>query len=222
MGIFYFPCNFVYWRKVPNHKKLKDELMPIIDKSSIFQPTTSGFGADYFKDHPLIQSVVFDSINELVKILNEREGFEKTEIEDSVVTRWWYAKYDDKGGGCACHNHNPDSMQSHQFINDKVYRSTFTVVYIINDSNPQNATEFLQPSQLGINSCKSAQTLFRTSHVQDINEGTVLVFPSNLYHQVPQTETPGRVILSFDVSSIFRHYPKMGIVDYSKVKRENV
>jgi len=219
MGIFYFPCNFVYWRKLPNHREIKDELMPIIDKSNIFQPTTSGFGPEYFKDHPLIKSVIFDSIRELVNILNERDGFEKTEIEDSIVTRWWYAKYKDEGGGCACHNHNPDSMQSHQFINDKVYRSTFTVVYIINDTNTKNVTEFLQPSQLGINSSKSAQTLFKTCDVEDISEGTVLVFPSNLYHQVPHTKTSGRVIFSFDVSSIFKHYPKMGVVDYTKVKR---
>ena len=27
-----FPINFVYWKQVPNHKKIKDYLLPIIKK----------------------------------------------------------------------------------------------------------------------------------------------------------------------------------------------
>ena len=219
MGIFYFPCNFVYWRKIPDHEKIKSELLPLVKKSPMSQPNREGFDDNYFDNNPITKSIIYDSIDELVKVLNSRKGFEMTEIKESILTRWWFARYDDVHSGCACHNHNPNSMQSHQYINGKMFRSTFTIVYILNDDGPANVTEFVQPSQLGINASKSAQSLLKTSQINEIGEGTVLIFPSNLYHQVPQAFGEGRVIFSFDVSSIFEDYPKMGVVDYNKVTK---
>jgi hypothetical protein len=150
----------------------------------------------------LIDSVVWESIDELVKKLDSREGFQKIKIRTSLVLNCWCSKYD-KNAYVSCHNHSNNISQSQYFVNNEVYRSSFSLIYIVNDENEKNQTEFLEPSMLGNNVSSSAETRFKTCHVDEIGEGTVLIFPSNLYHQVNPIPKSGRIILSFNVISTF-------------------
>lgn len=213
MGIFYFPCNFVYWRKVSNHEKIKNEVMEIINNNSkygkkhdlIFNGVSSNTCLNFSKciNDKIADSVVWESIDELMKELNGRENFEKTKIDKSIILDAWYSKYD-KNASVSCHNHSSDIAQSQHFIQGEMYRTTFSIIYVVNDENEQNHTEFIQPSMLSNNVSGCAETRFRTCDVKDISEGTVLIFPSNLYHQVNPIPKAGRVILSFNIVSTFK------------------
>jgi hypothetical protein len=212
MGLFYFPCNFVYWKKIQNHEKFKKELLQLFENNS-----------EYFKKHPLIEngnstyqskncsecikhynemtnSVVWEPIDELIKTLNERENFEKIKISKSIILNCWISKYGENAV-VSCHNHASDISQPHHFINGESYKSTFSLIYILNDDNERNHTEFLEPSMCGNNVSTNVETRFKTCDVEEIREGTVLIFPSNLYHQVNPTPKAGRIILSFNIGS---------------------
>jgi predicted 2-oxoglutarate/Fe(II)-dependent dioxygenase YbiX len=214
MGIFYFPCNFVYWRKVPEHEKFKNEILKILHDNSHFMHghhliyngiTTQGdktFQNKLKSHHEMFNSVVWDSIEELVKKLNDRENFQKIPLGESIVKSCWISQYN-KNASVSCHNHSPEIPQIQHFIDGKMFRSTFSMIYIINDDNERNQTEFLEPSMFGNNISKSAETRFNTRDVEEIGEGTVLIFPSNLYHQVNSIQRPGRIIMSFNILSTF-------------------
>jgi hypothetical protein len=214
MGIFYFPCNFVYWKKIQNHEKIKKGLLQLLENNSghfekhplvekgISTYYSKNFSKSISQYDELINSVVWESIDELVKKLDSREGFQKIKIRKSLISNCWCSKYD-KNSVVSCHNHSADIPQAQHFIDNEVYRSTFSLIYIVNDENEKNQTEFLEPSMLGNNVSSSAETRFKTCHVDEIGEGTVLIFPSNLYHQVNPIPKSGRIILSFNVISTF-------------------
>jgi len=152
----------------------------------------------------LINSVVWESLDELIKKLDSRENFKKTGINKSRISTCWCSKYD-KNSVVSCHNHSDVTPHSQNFIiiNNEQYRSTFSMIYIVNDENEKNQTEFLEPSMLGNNVSSSAETRFKTCDVDEIGEGTVLIFPSNLYHQVNPIPKSGRIIMSFNIISTF-------------------
>ena len=214
MGIFYFPCNFVYWRRIPNHENFKKDLLQLLENNSGYfekHPLIEKGNSTYFNDNfsesviqydEFINSVVWESIDELIKKLNNRENFEKTRINKSLISNCWCSKYD-KNSSVSCHNHSSDIPQAQHFINNETYRSTFSLIYIVNDENEKNQTEFLEPSMFGNNISSSAETRFKTCNVDEIGEGTVLIFPSNLYHQVNPMPKSGRIILSFNIISTF-------------------
>jgi len=45
------------------------------------------------------------------------------------------------------------------------------------------------------------ETEFDTSLVDEISEGTVLIFPSSLHHRVDLMKKPGRIIMSVSIGS---------------------
>lgn len=57
----------------------------------------------------------------------------------------------------------------------------------------------LQPSSHGVNVHEVLENVFDTSFVKEIGEGTVLVFPSNLHHEVTTIVKPGRIIFSANI-----------------------
>lgn len=211
MGIFYFPCNFVYWRKVSNHEKYKKRILEIIENNkdefishglvsngiSTYN-VRSGINEKIVHGNPdIIQDVVWDTLDELINFLNSRENTIKTPIKNSCLESAWISIYNENST-VSMHNHYVTEIRKK---NDIEYRPSFVVVYIINDPNEKNTTSFMQPYTMS-NSLHSMTDLhFHTSDKDEIGEGSVLIFPATLHHEVKKMELPGRIIVSFNIWS---------------------
>jgi len=214
MGIFYFPCNFVYWKKIETHQQIKQEILDMLENNpeylsnhSLVNNGKSTYGKSEFMDYitqnnNLINSIVWKPIQTLLDELNSRRNFDRIRIPESVLLECWVSKYDENAT-VSCHNHSSDAPQAHHFIDEKMYRASFSLIYIIHDTNERNQTEFIEPSMCGTNVSMSAETRFKTEYIEEIGEGTVIIFPSNLYHQVNSMSKSGRIIASFNIGSIF-------------------
>jgi hypothetical protein len=99
------------------------------------------------------------------------------------------------------HNHHNSAIFTFDGIH---YRSSFTAVYIINDPNEKNSTSFMQPYTLNTSIDGVRDVCFNTSDNNEIGEGSVLIFPATLHHEVKKMKLPGRIIASFNIFSDIR------------------
>lgn len=215
MGIHYFPCQFVYWRKIKNHENFKQRLLKCInDRSSAFgkHDLIEGSGATshvhpsklksddlhytLMKENPdIIQEIVWNSLDELILELNSRENHKKVDIIDSNIDNSWISVYDQNSTvSCHCHYNHPISGGE---------IPSFVVVYILNDANDYNTTEFLLLNGQAPPLSNVSDYRFKTADVNEIREGVVMIFPSNLYHQVNSVKKKGRVVYTFNIFSRF-------------------
>lgn len=214
MGIFYFPCDFVYWKKIEKceeyNKKLLQQLHEndnfLLDNHSVYlknaSTTVSSLGHWIINNNKdIIEDIVWKSLSELITELNSRPNFSPLKINNSFITNAWFMKYE-KSGSVSVHNHH--EVFPPMVKDGKPYKMTFSMFYIVKNDNPGNQTEFIQPTMCGTSVSRNYDTRFKTSDVEDIKEGTVVIFPSNLYHQVRPIEKPNRVVLSFNICSTFQ------------------
>ena len=213
MGVFYFPCNFVYWRKVPNHEKYKKIYLEAIEKNKdAFSEhgLVSNGKSTYILDEEdvmskklldenkdMIREIIWDTLDELIFMLNSRENTSKYVINKSYIDKMWLSMYDENST-VSMHHHNSSNIPA---INGTWFRTSFVAVYIINDPNEKNTTSFMQPSALNSSIDGVGDIFFNTSDIDEIGEGSVLVFPATLHHEVKQMKLPGRIIASFNIMS---------------------
>lgn len=214
MGIFYFPCDFVYWKKIDSHETYKSRLLQKLhENDNLLSNTHSSYLTNASttveslghwitnSDRDIIEDIVWKSLDELLAELNARPNCSQLKINNSFITNSWFMKYEEKGS-VAVHNHH--EVFPPMTMDGKPYKMTFSMFYILKNDNPGNQTEFIQPTMSGTSVSESYDTRFKTSEVEEIEEGTVVIFPSNLYHQVCPIEKPNRVILSFNICSTFQ------------------
>jgi hypothetical protein len=208
MGVFYFPCNFVYWRKPSKHEIYKSKITETIDSNRHnflnHELITNGcrgsnnVGTEIIKKNKeLIDDVVWNTIDEMFNVLNARENTVKMDISNSIIQKSWVSIYNEKST-MATHEHYDHNVVK---LNGVEYRSCFVLVYIVKDPNERNTTVFTEPYMLAKTMYGMRQFLFDTSLNDEIGEGTVLIFPSSLHHHVKLMEKPGRIIMSFNVYS---------------------
>ena len=213
MGIFYFPSNFVYWRKVPNHEIFKKRILEYIKnnpdeyssnvlinngKTNHGSSTCNSFLMNWKE---FVNFVIWDTLKEAIIEIDSRKNTPTTNITCSRILTSWCIKYD-KDSSVALHNHQSSGRECF-IIDNKKWFKTFTILYIINDPNEKSSTEFVQTNSHGVSSHLEQQLYFRTSTCKNIGEGTVFAFPSNLDHQALSISKPGRVIFSCDIISEF-------------------
>lgn len=213
MGIFYFPCDFVYWRNINEHDHLRKQLLDQIEtKQELFSKTAyidkgvgtvgKSSGLWIIEDNPtIIKTIVWDSLDILIKEINSRPNCKSIDITNSFISNCWFIKYD-SGATTSIHCHGDDNPAIIKDDN-KLYKCMFSFIYILNDNNEKNQTEFIQPSMAGTTVSESRDTRFKTSEVEDIREGAIIIFPSNLYHQVNIMYKPNRVVFSGNIYSTF-------------------
>ncbi len=213
MGIFYFPSNFVFWRKVPNHENIKRKILNFIEDNpqilesyeAVFKGKSSFNNTvmyDFFsKNNDLVNSVIMDTLTEAVHELNSNDTSIKINIDSYIIDNIWCSKYDENSV-VTCHNHE-SGEQNIIYVNNKPFKLAFSIVYIVNDTNVSNQTEFIQTTSHHVSAYSNIETRFKTSEKKDISEGSVLVFPTNLYHQVNPVLESGRVIIS---ANIYAHF----------------
>ena len=216
MGIFYFPANFVYWEKVKDHDKIKGYLLDEINKRETCdsvrkkdQLLTKSSTDYHYRTNDItncftendIKNIVWDPLDRALEEMNSRKYATKVVVNESYITSSWYTRYE-SGGSMKLHTHS-----SEPYIKDgKIYTPTFSIIYILNDKNecnytrftqtvPENTISMMRPSH----AC--SEITFHTKEVKEISEGTVLIFPSSLYHMVDITPIPGRITIAINLAS---------------------
>jgi len=208
MGIFYFPCNFVYWQKVKNHDKIKNILIPKVEtlikkygynKFGLHNASTN-YNVDetclLTSEEDMIKNVVWDPIDSAINELNSRDNTQNIQIKESVIGNSWYTYYD-SSGSFEFHSH----AGGHLFKDGKYYKPSFSMIYILKDENEHNSTRFIETTHDYISTSIGMNFIFETSSVNDIKEGSILIFPSSLYHSVPPIKIPGRITIAINIFS---------------------
>ena len=206
MGVYYFPANFVYWQQVKDHDKIKDVLLKEIykredvkkynnddDDDGLYAASTSYIeGENLLNDHDqnTIKNIVWDPLENAITELNSRDNTQKISFKESKIEASWYTCYKE-GGNFSFHNHIAHACD------------TFSMIYILKDENVRNYTVFTELTNDWISTSSEGIdfTQFDTCHIKDIKEGSVLIFPSSLYHYVRSVKIPGRITIAINISS---------------------
>ena len=181
-----FNAPFIFWTKVPNHKEIKDYLFPQIKnlyyknkkdytihwKSYVY--TSFNHLNDFIKEDWIIKSILWEPLD---KMFSEIE-LTLSPCESHLKQIWW--NYYPEGGYQEAHTHEGTC-------------TTFSAVYLL-DINEENNTVFTDLSQMFY--------LQKEHHTEDIKEGSVIIFPSNLLHYVIPSKKE-RCTISYNISTKF-------------------
>jgi hypothetical protein len=83
----------------------------------------------------------------------------------------------------------------------RYYYPTFSLIYILHDDNQENSTMFMDTRPYTLS--PFVETVIQTSDFSDIKEGTVMIFPSHMWHSVKKIEKGKRVTLAYNIISTF-------------------
>lgn len=210
MPFFYFPSDIVYWERTPHHERIKKNLLPIImsihnkTKNNPFSSSNlnSSFYHDdkiksenyFLNDKDLLNNVIFKAIDNMCDKHNDKSTFPIIYNSLFLHSAWW--NHYDEGHYQEPHTHRSNPI----VINKTTFFATFSVVYILNDSNDTNNLLFQKPPPIPF-LLANDQLTFDTSDISknSMSEGSVIVFPSTLSHMVKPCLKPGRVSISFNV-----------------------
>ncbi len=133
----------------------------------------------------------------LEEMVSETNCFPILKPLDAIVTEYWFNVYQ-KGDFQEMHNHRCLPLLK----NGKRYDNIFSIVYILN-SEEDNSTIFKlmgtdTPYFPMMKDCD-----FYTGGIEEIKEGTLLIFSSQLNHFVRPIEKSGRITIAFNVACCF-------------------
>jgi len=209
MGVFYFPSNFVFWKNIEKHDEIKKLFLEKINSNTqdfsrndkgLYNASTSydSCSFDILSDvHPdIINEILWKPIDEAIREYNSYPNRRDIFFSNSIITSAWHTKYE-IGGNFDFHTHYGTGV----IQDNKIYTPSFSLIYILQDENEHNSTVFIEPTQMHISSHEELESKFFTQDVPDIKEGTVIVFPSSLYHKVVPVQKPGRITIAINVCS---------------------
>lgn len=212
MSFYYFPSDFVYWDRVPEHSKYKDKFYPVIQKmlklvsdnhpfySSKF---STGFGKNEYNafllDKNFINDVIFKAIFNMAKSHNKKNIFPIDFSSMYVKDIWW--NFYEKGEYQEPHTHPGPEEES----NGRTFKAAFSVVYVLKDENKDSRIIFHGNRLLpfygeNVNFDTSMLTTNQESDVmKPMCEGTIMVFPSSLAHMVKPSLESGRITIAANI-----------------------
>ena len=208
MSFFYFPGDFVYWEKNPSHEKIKNKFLPTImklheqKKNNPFASSKLNTSFSYnenlkddnsfLNDHDFISKVIFKAIENMTIKHNSKKSFTIIYNGMFVQSSWW--NHYDEGHFQEPHIHDG----APKVINNMVFYPAFSVVYILQDNNERSSLFFQKSPPLPFIPSSSIVN-FDTSTIDEVTEGTVIVFPSGLTHMAKPSSKPGRITIAFNV-----------------------
>lgn len=213
MGVYYFPSEFVYWIDNPKHHEMKNELVTkILSTEECYKNNTPGLNkaftsynekhssnnTSFLSDPTVLQELVYKPFEKMLEEYNSRKNVDKIILKKCLVDSGWYTKYD-TDGNFTIHNHEEASIK-HE---GDIFRSAFSFIYILNDKNEYNSTEFFLPSMCRTSASSDYDHFLDTGDVPEIKEGSVIIFPSSLYHQVNPCKVPGRITISYNMKCCY-------------------
>ena len=114
-------------------------------------------------------------------------------IKNLYVTNYWYNIY--KTG---------DFQELHDHLNSmdpiSEYQPIMSVVYVLHDDNERNSLQFKLMEKTLPFLKDGTSVEFDTSKVDDIGEGSVIIFSNLLPHEVKSIKKPGRITLAFNIA----------------------
>ena len=184
-----FRAPFIYYCDVPNHKDIKstyyNRLKDIVDNSdntvvkgwNCDVRTTFNFNIDFLSESFFRNSVIWKPLDQMLT-----EADLQQYPTHSRVSGIWANFY--KGG---------EFQEVHDHVGQK--GDHFSGIYIM-DQKGENKTSFIH------NNFWILDTVIHTKNLEDIKEGTVIIFPSNLLHYVNPVEDE-RCTISFNIRCEF-------------------
>jgi len=184
-----FRSPFIFYCDLSNHKEIKETYYPHI--KDIFEEskdtkvetwncevlTTFNFNVQFFYDDLFQNSVIWQPLDRMLEEVN---------LCQYPLNSWIHgiwANYYDKGAFQEVHDHVG------------VNRTHFSGIYIM-DQTGENKTSFIN-NNFGI-----LDQQLHTKDIDDIKEGSVILFPSNLLHYVNPVDDP-RCTISFNIMCEF-------------------
>lgn len=197
----YWPCPFLFWTEVPNHKQLKELLYPEIIKERhnpkyLNRPLQSRGPTDpkwqcnvitTFFDRDEVRDLFTEKIIEdiigtpLEQMFNDPNYRGKRDPIDTVLTEIWYNIYE---------------KEYHQEIHAH-HGATFSGIYLFELNEPNTTTFFTNNSVFEYGGGPGSH--YTTEHIK---EGNVLIFPSEFSHLVRKT-SEFRITISFNLKCVF-------------------
>ena len=208
MSIYNLPHECVYWSRVEEHDDIKSELLPKIqgiDRECVrddnpypkykFRTNIKNTDTFIIEDtilHKVVWKHVYDFINKL--------DFHMVSPHELHV-KYWYNIYQD-GDFQEVHHHKDITTKNENYVEFCLISG----IYILDDKNEKQNIIFGTPTTF-YNPFTPPGLIkeFHTEKIDDIKEGTVLLFPSTLEHSVlhknskfPRTSIAFNVIAKYN------------------------
>jgi hypothetical protein len=198
-NLYTFPSKFLYWEEIENHKEIKKNILnPILEHSnSLDKLYTNKEHLEYCEDRACKTTYFLEGEQDkfLINLLEQNDHLnsiiwnvidrllqnDKLNLNEypkrSRIDKLWYNVYS-KGGHHDMHTHG-----GHE---------GFGGIYIL-DLHEKNTTTFFTPGN---------RFFEKTYYLDDVKEGTVIIFPTDLIHCV-HPSLKNRVTISFNISCSF-------------------
>ena len=150
---------------------------------------------EFFTRNTFLPELIIIPLREMIKMYNSRPNTENIEVDEFRISDAWYTKYK-TNGRFPMHKHNYGITS---FLNNKVYKQILSVIYILKDDNKSNSTSFFVPHTNLPATANIADYRYDTGSNPEIGEGSILIFPSSLYHEVYPSIKPGRITISYNI-----------------------
>ena len=204
MPHFKFPCHYVHWEQVKDHENIKSKLLPIIhnliSKNNFVNPfkacsvkTNIDKKVD-FLDNETMDKIVTEN---LLKMISDTNCFPEKKPTETLITQYWFNVYE-KGDFQEMHNHN----NLPKVIDGKRYDDIFSMIYILHDEESSPVIFRMDDTEIPFYPMKRTVD-FNTSRVDEIKEGTILIFSSHLNHSVIPVKHSGRTTIAFNIVCSF-------------------
>ena len=184
---YIFPADFIFWKPVNEHKKNKEKLIPLINKSlkktkgKQLNDWLCNVNTEYFENSINYQKYMDLILNEIypaVDMLFSEVNNLKTPRQ-STVTEIWYNYYNTLQGQ-EVHNHSGSSLSG---------------IYLLH-LQEENKTVFYSHSSTNSSLCNEVKK------TTEIKEGNIILFPSHLAHYVLPCDKK-RIAIAFNIKVDF-------------------
>ena len=204
MPHFKFPCHYVHWGQVKDHDNIKSKLLPIIhnliSKNNFVNPFKAcSVNTNISKQKDFLDNETMDKIvtENLLKMISETNCFPEKKPTETLITQYWFNVYE-KGDFQEMHQHN----NLPRVIDGKRYDDIFSMIYILHEE--ESTPVLFRVDDIEIPFYPMKRTVeFQTSRVDEIKEGTILIFSSHLKHTVIPVKQSGRTTIAFNVMCSF-------------------
>jgi predicted 2-oxoglutarate/Fe(II)-dependent dioxygenase YbiX len=147
-----------------------------------------------FLDNETMDKIVTEN---LLKMISETNCFPRKKPTETLITQYWFNVYE-KGDFQEMHQHN----NVPEVTNGKRYDDIFSMIYILHDEESSPVIFRMDDIEIPFYPMKHTVD-FNTSMVDEIKEGTILIFSSHLKHTVIPVKQSGRTTIAFNVMCSF-------------------
>jgi hypothetical protein len=206
MPHYKFPSHCVYWTHVKDHENIKSIILPKIrrltSENNYDNPfklckftTDFSTGSEFLNDE-LIRKIIPEGL--IQEMISETGSFSVMKPTCIHVTKKWFNVYE-KGDFQEIHTHTDLPVMG---ANGKMLENMLSMIYILHEEEPSPI--FFRMDNIVKPFCPLNCTIdFKTSNVDDIKEGTLIVFSSHLQHGVLPIKKTGRTTIAFNVACTF-------------------